>query len=171
MLELRKARVTTIKVLPAGLRACIDTCELMKECEGMLTGCQSAGLFLVQAEAEEAPFTTPRPFRVNAGSISLYTLAPGGKAKYLSELKAGDEVLIVNRGGKARKALVGRVKIERRPLVLIEAEIEGKIVKTILQYAETVKLMTEAGSKAVTKLEPGDEVLVHVKEGGDISAH
>jgi 3-dehydroquinate synthase II len=80
----------------------------------------------------------------------------------LSELKAGDEVLIVNREGKTRPASVGRVKIEIRPLILVEAEVEGKEIKTILQNAETIRLVTAKGSKPVTELKAGDEVLVHV---------
>lgn len=165
-LELAPARVVTVKPVAIGARACIDTCDLMMQGEGMLIGSQSSGLFLVQAEVEESPHVAPRPFRVNAGSISLYALTPGGKTKYLSELKAGDEVLIVNRHGKMRSSVVGRVKIEWRPLALIEAEIRGRRIKTILQNAETIRLVTPAGSKSVSELKPGDKVLVRLEEGG-----
>ena len=59
----------------------------------MLIGVQAAGFFLVEAEVHENPYVQARPFRVNAGSLSMYTLAPLQKTRYLSELKAGDEVL------------------------------------------------------------------------------
>jgi 3-dehydroquinate synthase II len=57
---------------------------------------------------------------------------------------------------------VGRVKIELRPLILVEAEVEGKKIKTILQNAETIRLVTAKGSKPVTELKAGDEVLAHI---------
>ena len=165
-IPLLPAEVSEIKPLSSGARVCIDTCDLMKEGEGMLVGCQSSGLFLVEAEVHETPFVAPRPFRVNAGSIALYVLAPGGKTRYLSELKAGDEVLIVDREGRNRTANICRVKIEWRPLLLIEARCQGRIVKTILQNAETIRVMTDEGSKSVSELKPGDKVLVHLEEGG-----
>ncbi len=160
------AKVVELKPLGTGARACVDTCDLMKIGEGMLVGCQSSGLFLVQAEVYESPYVNPRPFRVNAGSIALYVLAPGGKTAYLSEAKAGDEVLIVDRQGRSRTTNVCRVKIEQRPLMLIEAEHGGKRIKTIVQNAETIRVVTKEGHKSIADLKPGDEVLVHMEEGG-----
>ena len=138
----------------------------MKEGEGLLVGCQSLGLFLIEAEVHETPFVAPRPFRVNAGSIALYVLTPGEKTRYLSELKAGDKVLIVNRQGRNRTTSICRVKIEWRPLMIIEAKCEGKLIKIILQNAETIRLVTEDESKSVKDLAEGDNVLVHLEEGG-----
>jgi 3-dehydroquinate synthase II len=165
-ITLLPAKVVEIKPLSSGARVCIDTCDLMKEGEGILVGCQSKGLFFIEAEVHETPFVASRPFRVNAGSISLYVLAPGGKTRYLSELKAGDEVLIVDRNGKQRTTNIGRVKIEWRPLLMIEAECQGKTVKTILQNAETIRVVTEEASKSVKDLKTGDMVLVRFEEGG-----
>jgi 3-dehydroquinate synthase II len=165
-LELLPAKVTEVKLLSSGARVCIDTCDLMKEGEGLLVGCQSAGLFLVEAEVHETPFVAPRPFRVNAGSISMYVLSSGGKTRYLSELKAGDEVLIVDRHGRSRTTNIGRVKIEWRPLLMVEAEQEGRTLKTILQDAETIRVVTDDGSKSVKNLTVGDMVLVRIEEGG-----
>jgi len=165
-ISLLPAEISEVKPLGSGARVCIDTCDLMKEGEGMLVGCQSSGLLLVEAEVHETPFVAPRPFRVNAGSIALYVLAPGGKTRYLSELKAGDEVLIVDREGRNRTTNICRVKIEWRPMLLVEAKCQGKTIKTILQNAETIRVVTEEGSKSVVKLKPGDKVLVHLEEGG-----
>lgn len=157
-----KARISAVKQIGTGARVCVDTCDLMSPSEGILVGVQSAGLFLVEAEVSENPYVQTRPFRVNAGSLSLYTLATLEKTRYLSELKSGDEVLIVDRNGNVRTTNVGRAKIEFRPLILIEAESEDKTLKTILQNAETIRLVTPTGSKPVTELKTGDEVLVHV---------
>jgi 3-dehydroquinate synthase II len=107
-----------------------------------------------------------RPFRVNAGPASHYTLTSMQSTRYLSELKAGDEVLIVNREGKVRITNVGRSKIEFRPLILIEAQADDTKIKTILQNAETIRLVTPNGSKPVTELKPNDEVLVHLAVKG-----
>jgi 3-dehydroquinate synthase II len=161
-IELVPAKVTHVKQISTGARVCVDTCDLMVPGEGMLIGVQAAGFFLVEAEVHENPYVQSRPFRVNAGSLSMYTLESQRKTRYLSELKAGDEVLIVNKNGKTRIGTVGRVKIELRPLILIEAEVEGKKIKTILQNAETIRLVTPKGSKSVTELKNGDEVLTHL---------
>ncbi|MEM2099004.1 MAG: 3-dehydroquinate synthase II [Candidatus Bathyarchaeia archaeon] len=161
-ITLTTAKITTLKQIDMGARVCVDTCDLMTDGEGMLVGCQSAGLFLVEAEVHENPYVQPRPFRVNAGASSNYVLASMQNTRYLSELKAGDEVLIANREGKVRRTNVGRAKIEFRPLLLIEAEAEGVKVKVILQNAETIHLVTANGSKPVTELKTGDDVLVHM---------
>jgi len=164
--ELVVAKVVELKEIGTGARVCVDTCDLMKPGEGILVGCQSSGLFLVQAEVHESPYVETRPFRVNAGPVSLYTLSSPTRTRYLSELKAGDEVLIVDREGKIRSTNVARVKIEWRPMVLVEAEYEGKRIKTIIQNAETIRLVTSEGSKSVAELKTGDKVLAHVVEGG-----
>ena len=111
-LELSIAKILSTKPISTGARVCVDTCDMMVEGEGMLVGSQSAGLFLVEAEVHENPYVASRPFRVNAGSVSMYTLGSLQTTRYLSELKAGDEVIIINREGKTRKANVGRIKIE-----------------------------------------------------------
>jgi 3-dehydroquinate synthase II len=165
-LEMATAKIVATKPISTGARVCVDTCELMKQGEGMLVGSQSAGLFLVEAEVNENPYVASRPFRVNAGPLSMYTLGTLQTTRYLSELKAGDEVIIVSREGKTRKANVGRVKIEIRPLILVEAQVGGKIIKTILQNAETIRLVTPKASKPVTELKPDDEVLVHLAAKG-----
>ena len=165
-LALAPAKIVAVKPIGTGARVCVDTCDLMNQGEGILVGSQSAGLFLVEAEVHENPYVAARPFRVNAGSISMYTLGSLQNTRYLSELKAGDEVLIINREGKVRKANVGRIKIEFRPLMLIEAEVEGKKIKTILQNAETIRVVTPQDSTPVTALKAGDEVLVYVAAKG-----
>ncbi|MDQ1281637.1 MAG: 3-dehydroquinate synthase [Thermoproteota archaeon] len=160
------AKVILCRPLSMGSRVCIDTCDLMVNGEGMLVGCQSSGLFLVQAEVEETPHIEPRPFRVNAGPVSLYVLTPDNKTRYLSELRAGDEVLIVGRDGGYRTGIVGRIKIEKRPLSLVEAIVDGNKIKVIVQNAETIRLVCKDGSKSVSELKTDDEILVYYQAGG-----
>ena len=164
--SLATAKVTSARPIGLGARVCVDTCELMEAGEGMLVGSQSSGLFLVEAEVHRNPHVEPRPFRVNAGPVSSYVLTPGFKTRYLSELKAGDEVLIVNRSGRMRSGQVGRVKIERRPMMLIESDIDGRSLSIVVQNAETVRLVSSEASKSVSELKLGDDVLVRVEEGG-----
>jgi len=164
--ELLNGKVTSVRPLGLGARVCVDTCELMNPGEGLLVGSQSSGLLLVEAEVRKNPHVEPRPFRVNAGPVSSYILTTGYKTRYLSELKAGDEALIVNRTGRARVGHVGRVKIERRPMILVESEVDGRFFSLIVQNAETVRLVSNAGSRAVSELRAGDEVLVRVEDGG-----
>jgi 3-dehydroquinate synthase II len=165
-MSLTTAKVLSVKPIGTGARVCVDTVDLMVPGEGMLVGCQSAGFFLVEAEVSENPYVQSRPFRVNAGPASHYTLTSLTGTRYLSELKAGDEVLIVNREGKVRITNVGRSKIEFRPLMLIEAQTDSTKIKTILQNAETIRVVTPKASKPVTELKPGDEVLVHLAAKG-----
>ena len=163
---LLRGSVTLVRPIGMGARVCVDTCELMDPGEGMLVGSQSSGLFLVEAEVHKNPHVEPRPFRVNAGPVSSYVLTPDHKTRYLSELKTGDEVLIVNRSGRARTGHIGRVKIERRPMVLVETEVNGRLFAFIVQNAETVRLVSDGASKSVSELKSGDEVLVRIEDGG-----
>ena len=165
-LQLVTAVITSCRPASVGARVCIDLCDAMVSGEGMLLGSSSAGLFLIQAEVYENPHVEPRPFRVNAGPVSHYVLVPGNTTRYLSELRAGDETLIVDREGRSRSAMIGRIKIERRPLMLIEAELGGTRVRTIAQNAETIRFITNDGSKSVVELQQGDEVLVYHQRGG-----
>jgi 3-dehydroquinate synthase II len=69
--------------------------------------------------------------------------------------------------GATSVAYVGRNKIERRPLLLVEAEAEGEAIGVILQNAETIRLTSPAGEAlSVATLKPGDQVLAHLEAGG-----
>lgn len=158
-----------LEVTPVGMgdRVCVDTCTSMRPGQGMLVGNSSSGLFLVHAESISNPYVAPRPFRVNAGAVHAYTRVPGGKTRYLSELSAGDGVLIVDHEGNTQVAAVGRVKIEKRPLMLVRAAIADREVTTILQNAETIRLTDPKGAAvSVVSLKSGDKVLVAVEESG-----
>jgi 3-dehydroquinate synthase II len=166
VIELVPATITTVKPVGMGDRVCIDTCSLMVSGEGMLIGSGANGFFLVHAETEESPYVAPRPFRVNAGPVHAYVYGEE-KTRYLSELQAGDDVMIVRSDGETRHGVIGRVKIERRPLILIEADVDGTTIKTLLQNAETIKLVAKGGTPvAVTELKPGDVVLTHCERAG-----
>ncbi len=164
---LKEAEITEVKSLAMGDRVCIDTCSNMSLGEGMLVGNSSSALFLVHSESVENPYVAPRPFRVNAGPVHAYVRVGGGKTRYLSELRSGDEVMIVNYKGEISPVNIGRLKIEKRPLILIEAQVSGTKINTILQNAETIRLTEPGGSPiSVVELKKGCKVLVFMEEAG-----
>ena len=166
-LELLTARIKRIEPLGSGDRVCVDTCSSMVSGEGMLVGNSSQALFLIHSENVENPFGSPRPFRVNAGPVHAYIRMADGETKYLSEIRTGDRVLIVNFEGKSYAAVVGRAKVERRPLVLVEAEEKGQNISVILQNAETIRLVQPDGKAiSLVDLQEGSEVLVYREKGG-----
>ncbi|XP_047089586.1 3-dehydroquinate synthase homolog isoform X1 [Lolium rigidum] len=171
-LQLTKATVSKVEVVGMGDRVCVDLCSIMRPGEGLLVGSYARGMFLVHSECLETSYIASRPFRVNAGPVHAYVTVPGDKTSYLSELRSGREVIVVDQNGLWRTLIVGRVKIESRPLILVEAkENSGSGTYSIfLQNAETVALITpDKGSGGrtaipVTSLKVGDEVLVR-KQG------
>jgi len=162
-----EATITATKQLGMGDRACLDTCTQMTVGEGMLVGNTAAGFFLVHSESIDNPYVASRPFRVNAGAVHAYTLTPGGKTKYLADLKAGDEVMLVNVQGRSQTAYLGRNKIEKRPMMLIEAQAEGQPISLVMQNAETIRLVSPDGQPiSITNLKTGDKVLGHIEKAG-----
>jgi 3-dehydroquinate synthase II len=157
------------EVRPVGMgdRVCVDTCNVMNGGEGILVGNSTQAPFLIQAESIENPYAAIRPFRVNAGPVHAYVLIPESRTRYLSEIRSGDSVLGVNWKGESRPLVVGRAKIEKRPLVLVTAKEAGEWRSIILQNAETIRLVRPGGKAvSVASLRPGDEVLGHAESPG-----
>ncbi|EXB94290.1 3-dehydroquinate synthase [Morus notabilis] len=175
ILSLTKATITRVQVAGMGDRVCVDLCSIMRPGEGLLVGSFARGLFLVHSECLEWNYIASRPFRVNAGPVHAYVAIPGGKTCYLSELKVGKEVIVVNQKGQQRNAIVGRVKIETRPLILVEAKLDSDsqtLYSILLQNAETVALVSpfqgdglQNAAIPVTSLKVGDEVVLRVQGG------
>ncbi|KAF4350929.1 hypothetical protein G4B88_029095 [Cannabis sativa] len=175
VLSLTKATVTRVEAAGMGDRVCVDLCTIMRPGEGLLVGSFARGLFLVHSECLESNYIASRPFRVNAGPVHAYVAIPGEKTCYLSELKSGKEVIVVDQKGQQRNAIVGRVKIETRQLILVEAK-QDSVAQThysiLLQNAETVALVSscQAGNEVakaipVSSLKVGDEVVLRVQGG------
>ena len=165
-LDLKEGRITSLRQLGLGDRVCIDTCSMLQIGEGMLIGNQSSCLFLIHSETLESEYAASRPFRVNAGPVHAYILMPDGSTRYLSELIGGDEALVVGADGHTRKVVVGRTKVERRPLLLIEADVDGERFSTIVQNAETIRVYANGKVASVSKLKVGDNILLKMERGG-----
>ena len=163
---LTELEVTDVRNIEMGDRACVDTVSMMVPGEGMLIGSQASCLFLIQSESEDNGYVNARPFRVNAGAVHAYVLGPEGRTRYLGELKSGEPVVLVSRDGSTRLSAVGRCKIEQRPFVLVTATDGTSQYSTILQNAETVKLVTKDSAISVSKLKKGDRVLGRLESGG-----
>ncbi|MEU4154997.1 3-dehydroquinate synthase II family protein [Actinoplanes sp. NPDC026670] len=163
-LELVTMTVTGVRHVGTGERACVDTCALLRPDEGILVGSWARALLLCVSETHPLPYMPTRPFRVNAGAIMSYTMAGGGRTRYLSELGAGDTVLAVGADGRTRPVTVGRVKIETRPLLAIDATAPGgEPVSLIVQDDWHVRVLGPGGTVLnSTELRAGDEVLGHL---------
>lgn len=121
--KIKKIKIEEISRAHSGDRVCLDLNGLLEENEGVLVGNYSRGLFLInneKAPEEQGYEIEERPFRINAGVVSAYVFMPDYKTKYLSELRTGDKILVVNPKGKARVLDISRLKIETRPMTLIK---------------------------------------------------
>lgn len=177
-ISLTTAKVKNIKEIPKADRVCVDTTSMLHPGEGMLVGSTAKGFALVHAEVFQTEFVNSRPFRVNAGDVSAYILVPSynesgdlkTRTNYLSELKAGEDVIVSDVNGNLRIVSIGRVKIETRPMLLFNliAEYEGnKIpINLILQNAETIRAVkADKNPVSVVDIKEGDELIVHIGPG------
>jgi 3-amino-4-hydroxybenzoic acid synthase len=153
--------VTGIRRVGIGERACVDTCTNFRLDEGILVGSHSTGMILCCSETHPLPYMPTRPFRVNAGALHSYTLSANGRTNYLSELHSGGRVLAVDSQGRSRVVTVGRVKIETRPLLAIDAVApSGVKVNLIVQDDWHVRVLGPGGTVLnVTELTEGTKVL------------
>lgn len=163
-IPLESAEVIGLNPIGMGDRVCVDTCSSMDIGQGILVGNSSQALFLLHSESVSNPYVAPRPFRVNAGAVHAYTRVPGEKTRYLSELSSGDSILIVDSRGNTVNGAIGRLKIEKRPLMMITARIHEKEINTMVQNAETIRLVSPKGKPvSVVDLRIGDAVLVSLE--------
>ena len=166
-LYLVHATIKTVRPLGMGDRVCVDTITNMKPGQGMLIGNSSSGMFLVHAENVETPYCATRPFRVNAGAVHAYLRVPDGKTSYLADLSIGDPVLIIDHKGRSEVGFVGRAKVEKRPMMLVEAAYKDKPLSLVMQNAETIRLTKPGGEPiSITHLKAGDRVLSYLEEAG-----
>ena len=160
-LSLSKLKIKSIEEGGIGERYCIDFTSMLELGEGMLLGSNASSFMLVHGETVPSEFVPSRPFRVNAGSPQSYALMADGSTKYLAELNSGDSVTIASKQGITRQLVIGRLKIEQRPLLLFrwvnENHKEGHM---FLQQAETFRAVDTSGNPvSVTSLRTDDLIL------------
>lgn len=150
-----RARIRAVRPIGLSERVLVDTVSILSEDEGLLIGSTAHLLFHVLSESIGSRFSAARPFRVNAGAPHSYVLMADGSTRYLSELVAGDPVLVVRADGSSRPVRIGRIKIERRPMLLVAATLGDVGATLFAQEAETVCLAVGARRVAVTELRTG----------------
>ncbi|MDP6906826.1 MAG: 3-dehydroquinate synthase II [Candidatus Thalassarchaeaceae archaeon] len=163
--ELVSVEVLSIEDGGVGDRICVDLTSSLKLGEGLLIGSSASALTLVHGETMASEFVPSRPFRVNAGAVHAYVQMGNGSTKYLCELVAGDEVTVCDCNGNISTAIVGRLKIESRPFLIVRFRHSesGIIGQTFLQQAETVRLISSnGGARSVTELTKGEMLLAMV---------
>ncbi|MFC4499355.1 MULTISPECIES: 3-dehydroquinate synthase II family protein [Streptomyces] len=160
-LELSTLTVESIRHVGLGDRVCVDTCSHFEEDEGILVGSYSSGFVLCCSETHPLPYMPTRPFRVNAGALHSYTLGPDNRTNYLSEVGSGSALLAVGADGRTRRVVVGRAKLESRPLLEIRTHAEdGRLVSLTVQDDWHVRVLGPGGKVLnVTELQKGDELL------------
>ncbi|SEF00246.1 3-amino-4-hydroxybenzoic acid synthase [Streptomyces sp. Ag109_O5-10] len=160
-LELTTLTVESIEHNGLGDRVCVDTCTHFEKDEGILVGSYAHGFVLCVSETHPLPYMPTRPFRVNAGALHSYVLGADNRTNYLSELKAGSTVLGVTADGRTRRIVVGRVKLESRPLLTIRAKSESGVeVSLTLQDDWHVRVLGPGAAVLnCTELKPGDKLL------------
>jgi 3-amino-4-hydroxybenzoic acid synthase len=165
--ELKEAIVKKIKPTGMGTRVCIDTTSELTQDEGMLLGSTSSGGLLICSETHYLPYMNLRTFRVNAGGVHLYVWGPDDRVGYLSDLRAGDKVVVVNSHGNARAVTIGRLKIETRPLLLIECEIEGVSINVFIQDDWHVRIFGSDGAiRPSSEIKINDKLLGYLDQPG-----
>ncbi|MCD7440455.1 3-dehydroquinate synthase II [Streptomyces lincolnensis] len=160
-LALSTLTVESIRHVGLGDRVCVDTCSHFEEDEGILVGSYSSGFVLCCSETHPLPYMPTRPFRVNAGALHSYTLGPDNRTHYLSEVGSGMPLLAVGADGRTRRVVVGRAKLESRPLLEIRTHAEdGRLVSLTVQDDWHVRVLGPGGKVLnVTELQTGDELL------------
>ena len=159
------AKVTSVESGGVGERVCVDLIERLNHDEGMLIGSSANALALIHGETIPSQFVPSRPFRVNAGAVHAYCLMADGSTRYLCELESGDKVAIIDSSGALRDASIGRLKVERRPFLLVRFEASGLSGQVMAQQAETVRLISQDNLISVTSLKEGDQFLVRFSSG------
>ena len=166
-------KVTHVCSAGIGDRVCVDFVQLLQPGEGVWLGSCARALALVHGEVFDSEFVPSRPFRVNCGAVHSYILMADGNLRYLAELRAGDVVKVFNMASmSSRDVVVGRVKIEPRPLIKVtfaSNEVSGNV---FLQQAETVRLVcsqrnsTSWTAVSVTSMSTEDALFLRLQTRG-----
>lgn len=160
-IEMQELEITGIAHVGLGDRVCVDTCSHFGEDEGILVGSYANSMMLACSETHPLPYMPTRPFRVNAGGLHTYALGPDNRTRYLSELRSGSELLAVRTNGQTRRVVVGRAKLETRPMLQIDAMSPAGIKADLIVQDDWHVRVLGPGAEVrnVTELHAGAKVL------------
>ncbi|WP_110943332.1 3-dehydroquinate synthase II [Virgibacillus senegalensis] len=157
--------VVEIKEVGEGMRVCIDFIDALKLDEGLYIGNTGHGYLKVLSENRQSEGYPPRPFRINGGGFHQYVYQEDA-SKYLQEIESG-EALTVSSRQENRAISIGRVKIEKRPLLRITCQRDGMIVSATLQSSTSVYVEeAEKGVVSVRNLKTGDRIAGKIDQPG-----
>ncbi|CAK9009421.1 unnamed protein product [Durusdinium trenchii] len=166
--ELKLVTVESVEVIHGEAdRVYLDMINMLQSGEGALVGSTAKALCFIHADAGG------RAFRINAGPVHAYVALPDGRTKYLSDVEAGDQILMVDigRGGHgapaSRSVTVGRCQVDRCQVARIRLCLDGEHSQLFLEWTDAVHLHgRQAGGGPseplpLTQLRGGDEILCH----------
>lgn len=171
--KMHGARVESVQFIagPAD-RVCVDLIQNLAEGEGALIGASADALCFTHAETAASESSPARPFRISAGPVHECVALPDGRTKYLSNISAGDEMLVLRADGTgSRSVTVGRAHVERVHVVCLHLKLNSKTTQLFFERSPAVRLQVKRCSAdssvstftatAVPDIAEGDEVLVH----------
>lgn len=161
-------RVERIQSAGEGSRVCIDFVDLLEPEEGLLLGNTGHGSLLLLSENHSTQTYPARPFRVNAGGVHHYLQLAANKTCYLGELQPGDFVPVWNARSLTQRSIsVGRLKIEKRPLLRLDCRLGERAISVTLQDSDSVSLYARSGDRLdVQSLQTGVELLCRPDRAG-----
>ncbi len=163
---LQLGAVNSIEGLGEGTRVCLDFIDALHADEGVLVGNTGHGYVLLLSENMATATYPPRPFRVNAGAIHHYLRLQGDKVCYLSDVKAGMLVPVWSSDGRSRLVAIGRVKVEKRPMLRVCVESAGKAVSVTIQQADSIRFAGQKRSISMPELQIKHEILCQLDQPG-----
>ncbi|KGX92200.1 hypothetical protein N781_18055 [Pontibacillus halophilus JSM 076056 = DSM 19796] len=157
--------VVSINEIVEGMRVCIDFTDVIGEEESLFVGNTGHGYVQVFSENRVSKGYPPRPFRVNVGAFHQY-LHQSERTYYLQELQAGEELELIS-GEQVRKVAIGRVKIEKRPMLQVACAKEDGEISATFQSASSVYVFERSkGITSILNLEEGDWIAALEDEPG-----
>jgi len=164
--QLKLAKVLSIEPLGEGTRVCLDFIDALAADEGVLVGNTGHGYVLFLSENRVTATYPARPFRVNAGAIHHYLCLADDKVCYLSDVKAGMLVPVWTSAGQSRLVAIGRVKVEKRPMLRLCLDAGGVALSATLQDSDSIRFACQQSSLALPELKLDDTVLCQIDQPG-----
>ena len=140
----------------------VNVCNALQSGQALLVGASPAALFLVHSEGSILQYP------VIAGPPNAYVAVEGRMVMKLNDLVCDQRVVVVNAQGRSTTVSVGHTTRGARPLVLVEAQVEGRQSHTVmLHHTSSVCMIARVAGAAVPvsvkDLKVGDKVLCRLR--------
>lgn len=140
----------------------VNVCNAFQSGQALLVGASPAALFLVHSKGSMFQY------QVSASSPNAYVAVEGRMVMKLSDLVCDQRVVVINGQGRSTTVSVGHTTRGARPLVLVEAHVEGRQSHTVmLHHTSSVCMIARVAGAAVPvsvkDLKVGDKVLCRLR--------